>query len=109
MNFNTTLVEEPWLCTAATCPLSLAYITYIPNLGANILFAAIFGVALVVQVALGIKYKTIGFSIGMFFGLLCEILGYVGRIQMHFNPFLQDSFLMYVSCFEAASLSPLTT
>ena len=31
----------------------------------------------------------------MFGGLILEIIGYVARVQMHYNPFLSSSFLMY--------------
>lgn len=31
-------------------------------------------------------------------GLLLEIVGYVGRVQMHFNPFLANPFLIYIIC-----------
>ncbi|KAK9341982.1 RTA-like protein [Lipomyces starkeyi] len=38
----------------------------------------------------------------MFGGLVLEILGYVGRIQMHFNPFTRNPFAMYLVCLTIA-------
>ena len=49
---------------------------------------------LIAQAGLGIKYHTWGFVAGMSGGLILEILGYVGRIQMNANPFTDNPFLM---------------
>jgi len=47
---------------------------------------------------LTIRYRTVGYLIGMLGGLLCEIIGYVGRIMMHSNPFIDTNFIMYLVC-----------
>ena len=94
-NFNATLLNDTDLCTLQTCPLALANVHYIPNLGGNALYAAIFGIALIAQFCLTIKYRgTWGYGIAMLGGLILEIIGYVARIQMHSNPFTSDPFLM---------------
>jgi len=33
----------------------------------------------------------------MMFGLVLEVIGYVGRLQMHSDPFNMDPFLMYAT------------
>lgn len=81
-------------CTLSTCPLELANVSYVPNLAGNILFTSIFGLFLAVQLFLGIRYRTWGFLVGMIGGNCLEIIGYAGRIQMHYNPFREDPFLM---------------
>jgi hypothetical protein len=81
-------------CTLALCPLSLAQIFYIPSLAGNILYLILFGLLLLSQLGLGIKYRTWGFATGMFGGLFLEILGYAGRVKMHYNPFKIDPFLL---------------
>lgn len=43
---------------------------------------------------LWVAARTWGFLGGMFGGLVLEIIGYVGRIQMHSNPFTDSPFLM---------------
>ena len=83
-------------CTVKTCPLDLAQIIgYIPTLAGNSLFLGLFGLALILQVFLGIRFKTWGFLLGMVLGLLLEILGYLGRVELHNNPFSADWFKMY--------------
>ena len=102
IGFNATLLNNTELCTLSTCPLKLGNDTlanqdYLPTLGGNSLFAAIFGVLLLVQLFFGIRYKTWGYLVGILGGLLLELLGYIGRIQMHSNPFTQGPFLLYVA------------
>lgn len=94
VTFNGTILEDPELCTKATCSLEYAYFEYIPNLVGNIIFLAIFGVLLFPQLFFGIKFKTWGYMAGMLVGLLLEIMGYVGRVQIHFNPFKFNNFLL---------------
>jgi hypothetical protein len=81
-------------CTLSTCSILQAQYTYDPSLSANALLAGIFGLLLFIQLALGIYYRTTGFSIAMSCGLILEIIGYIGRVQMHFNPFIQQPFMM---------------
>lgn len=85
-------------CTTATCPLDSSWLSYAPNLPGNAFFVALFGVILFLQIGLGIRYKTWGFLAGMFGGMLLELLGYVGRIQLHSAPFDRNAFLLYLIC-----------
>ena len=80
-------------CTLGTCPLSLANFTYIPTLGGNLTYLTIFAVLIIPNLYLGIRYKTWGYMIGMVCGLALEVVGYAGRVQLHFNPFPFDPFL----------------
>jgi hypothetical protein len=96
VGFNLTLANNTDLCTLQTCPLSLAHVQYVPNLGGNLLYVAIFGLALVAQIGLAIRCKTWGFGGAMFGGLVLEVIGYVARVQIHSNPFKKNPFLMYV-------------
>ena len=45
--FNATLLNNTDLCTFKTCPIVLAHVGYDPSLAGNVLFAAVFGLALV--------------------------------------------------------------
>ncbi|MCJ1395671.1 hypothetical protein MMC18_008557 [Xylographa bjoerkii] len=85
-------------CTLDTCSLAQAHFDYLPTLPGNALYAAIFGLALGMQLLFGIRYKTWGYMGAMFGGLVLEIIGYVSRIQMHFNPFSKNPFLIYLIC-----------
>jgi hypothetical protein len=84
----------PQQCTLSTCTLEEAEILYIPSLAGNAFFLAIFLIILLIHIGFGIHYRTWGVLIGMFCGLLLEILGYVGRVQMHYNPFKFNPFTM---------------
>ncbi|CAM1507772.1 Fc.00g046200.m01.CDS01 [Cosmosporella sp. VM-42] len=91
---NSTQTDVP--CTLNTCPLSEGIITYQPSIAGNALFAALFGIMLLVQLSLGIRHKTWSYLVAMVFGLILEVVGYVGRIQLHDDPFNFNFFIEYV-------------
>ncbi|XRM40785.1 phospholipid-translocating ATPase rsb1 [Aspergillus tubingensis] len=99
---STTSLDPSDYCTLTTCPLSDAYVNYIPSLPGNIFYAATFAALLIAQLILGIRYRTWGYLTGLFGGLLLEIIGYVGRIQMHYNPFKFTPYLEYLICLTIA-------
>jgi hypothetical protein len=89
------LITVPYSqCTLDLCPIEAAQIPYAPNLAGNVLYLSIFSAALLANLVLGIWYRTWGYLVVMTFGCVLEVLGYVGRVQMHFNPFPEDSFLL---------------
>jgi hypothetical protein len=81
-------------CTLSTCPITYAYVEYVPTLAGNITYLALFGFLLIPHCFLGIRYKTWGFMGGMFGGIVLEILGYIGRVMLHSNPFDFNAFLL---------------
>ncbi|MCJ1282229.1 hypothetical protein MMC26_001552 [Xylographa opegraphella] len=85
-------------CTLSTCPIKYAQVHYDPSLAGNALYLTIFIVLLFVHVLLGIRYRTWGFMGSLIGGLVLEIIGYAARVQMHFNPFLSNPFLIYLIC-----------
>ena len=91
--FNATLYNNTDLCTLDTCPLDWAQVDYVPSLAGNLIYVTIFGLALLLQIGLGIYYKTWTYMIAMVGGLVGEIIGYIGRVQMHYNPFPKNPFL----------------
>jgi hypothetical protein len=93
---NTTLIENIDLCSLALCDLTLAHVGYLPSLPGNALFAALFVICFFAQFILGIKYRTWGFMAAAILGMLIEVIGYVGRIMMHSNPFSKNNFLIYL-------------
>ena len=82
------------LCTVDTCPLECAEVHFLPTLAGNGIYAGIFGLILIAQLGLGIRYKTWGFMVGMALGLVLEVVGYIGRIMLHNNPFDFNGFIM---------------
>lgn len=69
---------------------------YYPSLGWNAFFAAAFGLACLLQVGLGIRYKTWTYMIGVGLGCLGECLGYIGRVMMHNNPYDDGGFTLQI-------------
>lgn len=92
---NSTSLDPSDYCTLSICPLSDAYVNYVPSLPGNIFYLAVFSALLIAQLILGIRYRTWGYLTGLFGGLLLEIIGYAGRIQMHYNPFKFNPYLEY--------------
>ena len=106
----------PEFCTEVgpECPVGGTILGYYPNLAVNVFFAAFFGLFALLQLALCIKYKTWMYSvstrwmrwgnlsdmlqIAISLGCLCELMGYVGRIMMHNNPFSTEGFEMQICC-----------
>lgn len=81
-------------CSLSTCPIALAEVEYDPSLGGNAFYLAIFAILLLIQVFLGITSRTWGFLGDLVGGLVLEVMGYAGRIQLHFNPFHKNPFVM---------------
>lgn len=97
--FNQTLLFQPFLCNSCICPLELdgwhmGFMSYFPSLAGNAVLAVVFGLCLLPQLYLGIRYKTWGFLICMTGGLLLEVVGYIGRILMRDNMFTNTYFIM---------------
>ncbi|CAG7978594.1 unnamed protein product [Penicillium nalgiovense] len=89
-------------CTLQTCPLSAAYIQYQPNMAGNIFYLALFAIILIGQIGTGIVFRSWSFTVPMVAGLILEIIGYLGRILLHDNPFSFNDFLMYLICLTIA-------
>ncbi|KAF2453975.1 RTA1 like protein-domain-containing protein [Lineolata rhizophorae] len=84
-------------CTLDTCPLSDSYWGYLPSLAANGLFIGLFGLSLLLYVGQAVAAKRfLGFSIAMICGDILEVLGYIGRIMAHDEPFKEDPFLLQI-------------
>ena len=81
-------------CTLQTCPLSAAYVEYQPNMAGNIFYLAFFAVMLIGQIGTGIVFRSWSFMLPMVAGLILEVIGYLGRVLLHDNPFSFDAFLM---------------
>ena len=86
-------IECHWFPTP-NCPIEWATVNYDPSLAGNALYLAIFSLLLVVHALQLWKYRTWSFSGSMMAGMVLEIVGYLGRVQMHFNPFLSNPFLL---------------
>jgi hypothetical protein len=83
-------------CTIDTCPVEWSLYGFQPSLVANIVFPAVFAVIAVVHAYLGWKWRSWGFMTGMLLGCVAEIIGYVGRIMLHYNPFSFVGFMIQI-------------
>jgi len=82
-------------CTLELCPIIAAQLPYDPNLAGNVLYLSIFSACLVINAVLGVWFRTWSYMIAMLLGCFLEVLGYIGRIQMHYNPFPQGPFFTF--------------
>jgi hypothetical protein len=101
---NLTLLANPTSCNLATCDLTLAPIDYVPSLAGNAFYCAIFALYLFINLYLGIRHKTWGYGVAMFFGLVGEIIGYASRIALNKSPFdpTGNDFIIYIVCLTIA-------
>ncbi|KIW88040.1 uncharacterized protein Z519_11150 [Cladophialophora bantiana CBS 173.52] len=84
-------------CTYATCSVEdYGQLRYIPSLAGNAFYLAVFCLACVAQILLGIRYRTWGFLVGMLGGIGLEMMGYISRIQLHFDDFNNNYFIIYL-------------
>ncbi|KAK2748883.1 hypothetical protein FQN55_004025 [Onygenales sp. PD_40] len=80
------------------CPVEATTYGYYPNLGANAFFAAIFGLCTIYHVVVGIKARAWTFTIALGMGAALEMVGYIGRIIMHKNPWNKGAFETQIVC-----------
>jgi RTA1 like protein len=83
----------------------LGIFLYLPNVAANISSAVIFGLAILRNILVSIRQKTWGYMVGMMLGLLCEVIGYVGRILLSENDFI----IVCIYYYGAATLTMMQT
>ncbi|KAH8805478.1 putative RTA1 domain protein [Xylogone sp. PMI_703] len=89
-------------CTLKTCSLVYGEVQYDPSLAANVAYLTVFAVLLFVQAILGWIYRSWGFLVGMSFGLILEIIGYIGRVGLHGDPFSFNDFVIQLVCLTIA-------
>lgn len=84
-------------CTVDICPIENTAQGYVPSKAGNLLFVVIFGLCILPQLFFGVRRRTWGFMIGMIGGLILELVGYIGRVQLSDKPFKEDPFMMCVN------------
>ncbi|KAI3557521.1 parasitic phase-specific protein PSP-1 [Colletotrichum abscissum] len=89
-------------CTLDLCPIEWSILRYQPSVPASGTFIGFFSLALALHALLGFKWKTWGFTASMISGCVLEIVGYVGRLFIHDNPFDFNGFLMQIICITIA-------
>lgn len=84
-------------CTLDICPVQYSVYGYQPSLAANVAFIALNAVAVLIHMYLGIRWKQWWFMGCCIVGAVNSILGYVGRVMMHYNPFNFTAFMLQIS------------
>jgi hypothetical protein len=87
-------------CTEITdyCPVDVSVYGYFPNLGANGFFLGFFALFALINLGLGVRYKTWSYMVALTAGCVCAAVGYAGRIIMHDNPFDDSGFITQICC-----------
>lgn len=87
-------------CTQVTpeCPIEAQLYGYAPNLAINIFFLAFFSLGTMFHLFAGIYYRTWSFMIALALGCLCEAVGYIGRVMMHYNVWDDSGFQIQITC-----------
>ncbi|KAK6819507.1 hypothetical protein PG987_015990 [Apiospora arundinis] len=97
-------------CTLDLCPLEMSVTGYLPSLPVNIIFIALYVIAMAVHIMLGLRWRSWFFTLCCVTCTISAVAGYVGRIFMHYNPFafypflIQGVFLTIVPVFYCAGI-----
>ncbi|KAK1764346.1 parasitic phase-specific protein psp-1 [Phialemonium atrogriseum] len=91
-------------CTLELCPVEWSALQYRPSLAASGIFIGLFATTMIIHIVEGIRWQTWGFMACMILGCLDEIIGYVGRIVLHGNPFSFSGFFVNIFCIATAPL-----
>ncbi|KAF4838871.1 Sphingoid long-chain base transporter RSB1 [Colletotrichum tropicale] len=83
-------------CTLEICDIHYSLYRYRPNIAVNALFLALYGIAGLVHIFLGIRWRSYWFMTFMVLGCLSEIVGYIGRIMLYHNPFAFVPFMLQI-------------
>ncbi|GAB0136220.1 hypothetical protein EsDP_00004531 [Epichloe bromicola] len=86
--------------SSPTCDdIPSTFYEYRVDLAPNAIFLALYGASLVAHAATWALTRRAGiFSAALVLGLVCEVLGYVGRIMSWDNPWDQNGFMMQICC-----------
>jgi hypothetical protein len=83
-------------CTLELCDIEWSVYKYRPILGVNVMFLVLFAIAMAIHIGLGIRWKSWWFMAFMIMGSLVEMIGYVGRILLFYNPFSFPGFMIQI-------------
>ncbi|KAH7112748.1 RTA1 like protein-domain-containing protein [Dactylonectria estremocensis] len=75
------------------------YYQYRVDMAPNAAFLAVFGASMIGYIVTWIvaRYST-AFNVAILLGLICEVLGYAGRIMSADNPWSENGFLIQICC-----------
>ncbi|KAF1811474.1 hypothetical protein P152DRAFT_508052 [Eremomyces bilateralis CBS 781.70] len=85
-------------CTLDLCPIEWTVYQYRPNLPVSIVFMALYAIALIIHIYLGLRWRSWGFMTFMVIGCLYAIIGYGGRVILWTNPWSFAGFMIQMVC-----------
>jgi hypothetical protein len=87
-------------CTSVSlaCPIDATTYGYRPELGPNLALLAVFGSVIVCQLALVFIYRLWSYSLIIASGCVLELVGYIGRLLMHGNPWSDVGLRIQIIC-----------
>lgn len=86
-------------CTLETCPVEWSIFQYRPNLVANAIFIAVFGISMFIHIYQGYRWKQWTFASLIALGCITEMIGHGGRIIMNEDPWSFSGFMLQISEF----------
>lgn len=95
------MAENPYencVQVGPSCPVEATTYGYYPSIGSNSVFLAVFIVTLLANVALAYFYRLWTYSFALSAGAALELVGYIGRLRMHSNPWSKSAFTMQIVC-----------
>ncbi len=84
-------------CTLDLCSIQESVFEYSPSLAANSIFLVLFVLSGFIHLYQGIRSKEWFYMTAAILGCITEVVGYVGRILLHKDPFSFNDFLIQVS------------
>ncbi|KAF7559489.1 hypothetical protein G7046_g4660 [Stylonectria norvegica] len=85
--------------TDPICDHVRSFYQYRVDLAPNAAFLAIFSLSLIGFLAIwAITRRGTAFNIALILGLICEVLGYAGRVMSWHNPWDENGFLIQICC-----------
>ncbi|KAI5464091.1 RTA1 like protein-domain-containing protein [Mariannaea sp. PMI_226] len=84
---------------ASICDDVRSFYQYRVDLAPNVAFLAVYAASLIGYIATWILTRTgTAFNVALILGLICEVIGYIGRIMSSRNPWDENGFLMQICC-----------
>ncbi|KAG4258106.1 hypothetical protein FPRO03_03061 [Fusarium proliferatum] len=82
--------------TTTSQPNGIAAIDFSPLLAPNAIFLSFYSIFFLLHVLIAIRFwRFYGYSIGMVCGILLELIGYCGKVQLSHNRDNKDGYIMY--------------
>jgi hypothetical protein len=94
-------------CTIALCPVEASILRYQPSIPGNGVIIGLLALSMFIHIIQGLRWRSWDFMICMILGCVDEIIGYIGRIMLHSNPFSFNAFVIQIGSFTTASLALL--